>query len=134
MHGLMARPTQISERKIWAWTQAHTMRPVSPRPIATKRYNFLYLICHDFRKINGPIKFFDKCASGTVPHGGRLLPPYPTALSPCRRGACRQETGSCARAGSTAPGPCRRAAWRQVRTAVPQGGRGFFSFWFLKHF
>jgi hypothetical protein len=32
---------------------------------------FLYLICHDFRKIKGRIKIFEKCTSGAVPHGGR---------------------------------------------------------------
>jgi hypothetical protein len=91
---------------------------------------FFYLICHDFRKINGRIKIFDKCTSGVVSRDGRLLPPYPTALSPCCRGARRQESGSCARAGSAAPGPCRRAAQRQVRTAMPHGGRVFF--WVFK--
>jgi hypothetical protein len=29
---------------------------------------FLYLICHDFRKINGRIKIFDKCIFGVVAH------------------------------------------------------------------
>jgi hypothetical protein len=42
--------------------------------------NFLYLFCHDFRKINDRIKIFAKCTSGVVPHGGRSF---------CRRGARR---------------------------------------------
>jgi hypothetical protein len=29
---------------------------------------FIYLYCHDFRKINGRIKIFEKCTSGVVPH------------------------------------------------------------------
>jgi hypothetical protein len=92
---------------------------------------FLYLICHDFRKINGRIKIFEKCTSGAVPHGGRLLPPYPTTLSPCRRGARRLESGSCSRTGQrgartlppsgTAAGPYRRTTRRQ----------GLFYFLFL---
>jgi hypothetical protein len=87
---------------------------------------FLYLICHDFWKINGRIKIFDKCTAGAVPYGGRLLPPYSTALSLCRRGARRQEYGSCARAGSAAPGPCRRAAGPNRRATRRQGLFYFF--------
>jgi hypothetical protein len=64
---------------------------------------FIYLICHDFQKINGQIKIFDKCTYGVVPHSVRLLPPHPTALSPCRRGARRQESISCASVVSAAP-------------------------------
>jgi hypothetical protein len=97
--------------------------PLIPMQI---REFFIYLICHDFQKINGQIKILDKCTSGVVPYGGRLLPPYPTALSPCRRGALRQDSGSCATAGSAAPGPCRRAAQWQVRTVVPHTTTGFF--------
>jgi hypothetical protein len=41
---------------------------------------FIYLICHDFRKIIGRIKIFDKCTSDAVAHGVRLLPSYRTAL------------------------------------------------------
>jgi hypothetical protein len=84
---------------------------------------FLYLICHDFRKINGRIKISEKGTSGVVPHGGRLLPPHPTTLSLYRRGAWRQELGSDARAGQrgastlppsgTAAGPYRHATRRQ---------------------
>jgi hypothetical protein len=32
---------------------------------------FIYLVCHDFRKINCRIKIFEKCTSGVVLHGGR---------------------------------------------------------------
>jgi hypothetical protein len=39
---------------------------------------FLYLFRHDFRKINGRIKIFEKCTSGAAPYGGRRS---------CRRGA-----------------------------------------------
>jgi hypothetical protein len=74
---------------------------------------FLHLICHDFRKIIGRTKTFEKYTSGVVVHGVRLLLLHPTALSPCRHGARRQESVSCASAGSAAPGPCRRAARRQ---------------------
>jgi hypothetical protein len=59
---------------------------------------FLYLLCHDFRKINGRIKIFEKCTSDTVPYGGRLLPP-------------------CA----TEPGSGGRAARRGARTLPPSG-------------
>jgi hypothetical protein len=89
---------------------------------------FLYLICHDFRKINGRIKIFEKCTSGAVPHGGRLLPPYPTALSPCRRGARRQESGSCAKAGQRGARTLPPSGTAAVRTAVPHGGRSFYFF------
>jgi hypothetical protein len=60
------------------------------RLLYTVGLDFLYLICHDFRKINGRSKIFDKCTSGAVTHGGGLLPPYPKALSPCRRVFLRQ--------------------------------------------
>jgi hypothetical protein len=80
-------------------------------------------------------KFCEKCTSGAAPHGGRLLPPHPAALSPCRRGARRHEPGSGARAGrhgawilppsGTAAGLNRRATRRQGL---------FFSFSFLKNF
>jgi hypothetical protein len=81
---------------------------------------FLYLICHDFRKIFGRTKIFDKCTSGVVPHGVRLLPPYPTVLSPCRRGARRQESISCATVGSAAPGPCRRVTRTRIRASFDE--------------
>jgi hypothetical protein len=43
-----------------------------PRPKQNPFSNFiLYLFCSDFRKINGRIKFFKKCTSDVVPHGGR---------------------------------------------------------------
>jgi hypothetical protein len=84
---------------------------------------FIYLICHDFRKINGRTKIFEKYTSGAVAHGSCLPPPYPRVLSPCRRGTRRQEPSSCARAGhrgartlppsGTAAGPYRRATRRQ---------------------
>jgi hypothetical protein len=90
-----------------------------------KRDSFIYLFCHDFRKINSRIKIFEKCTSGVVP----LLPPCPTALSPCRRGARRQEPGSGDRAGRRQdPG-----AERQVPTAVPHDVRVFL-FFFVFHF
>jgi hypothetical protein len=89
---------------------------------------FLYLICHDFRKIIARTKILEKYTSGVVAHGIRLLPPHPTALSPCRRGARRQESISCASAGSTAPGPCRQAARRQGLNAVPHGNMIFLVF------
>jgi hypothetical protein len=41
---------------------------------------FLYLISHDFRKIIGRIKIFDKCTSDVVAHGARILPPHRTTL------------------------------------------------------
>jgi hypothetical protein len=94
--------------------------------------DFFYLICYDFRKINDRIKiFFDKCTSSVVAHGVRLLPPLLTALSPCRRGTRRQESISCASAGSMAPGPCRRAARRQRLNTVPHDGRIFLVFDFF---
>jgi hypothetical protein len=31
---------------------------------------FIYLFCHNFQKINGRIKIFEKCTSGVVPHRG----------------------------------------------------------------
>jgi hypothetical protein len=52
-------------------------------------YIYIYLICHDFRKINGRIKIFDKCTSGAVAHG---------AWSSCRRGP-RRTVGSTGRWG-----------------------------------
>jgi hypothetical protein len=88
--------------------------------------DFLYLICHDFRKIIGRIKIFDKCTSNA-----RLLPPYRTTLSPCRRGLRRQESISCASAVSTASGTCRRAARRQTLNAVPHRGMIFLVLVFL---
>jgi hypothetical protein len=39
---------------------------------------FVYLICHDFRKINGRIKIFEKCTSGAAPHDVKSLPPWGT--------------------------------------------------------
>jgi hypothetical protein len=50
---------------------------------------FIYLFCHDFQKINGRIKIFEKCTSGAVPtprrqtpaavpHGVKSLPPSGT--------------------------------------------------------
>jgi hypothetical protein len=41
---------------------------------------FLNLICHDFGKIVGRIKIFDKCTSDIVAHDFRLLLPYRRAL------------------------------------------------------
>jgi hypothetical protein len=69
-----------------------------------KKNFFLYLFCHDFRKINGRIKIFEKCTSGVVPHGGRLLLSYPTAL--------RRQGGAGRRQGPAA--------------AVPHDGRVYF--------
>jgi hypothetical protein len=80
-----------------------------------KTRNFLYLFCHDFRKINGRIKIFEKCTSGVVPHGGRLLPSWGTAA-----GAWFGRLGGAAR--------------RQDPSAERQGLFYFFSFLFLKHF
>jgi hypothetical protein len=51
----------------------------SARPVSLTRI-FLYLFCHYFPKINGRIKIFEKCTFGTVPHGGRLLPPHPHSV------------------------------------------------------
>jgi hypothetical protein len=82
---------------------------------------FLYLICHDFRKIIGRIKIFKKCTSDAAAHGVRLLPPHHTTLRPCRRGERQHESNSRASAASTAPGTCRRAAWRQALNAMPHG-------------
>jgi hypothetical protein len=89
---------------------------------------FLYLIYHDFRKINGRIKIFDKCTSGVAAHGGWLLPPYPhdvKTLPPWDTAAgayfLRQAVHRGARTlppRGTAAGACRRGARRQ----------GFFSF------
>jgi hypothetical protein len=129
-------PSSSSRSPVWTWPPPsppawrscpHRRRPRLLRDRAWVEF-FLYLICQDFRKINGRIKIFDKCTFGAIPHGGRLPLPYPTSLSPCCCGARRQECGSCARAGSAAPRPCRRAARRHVRTAVPHGGRVFFCF------
>jgi hypothetical protein len=89
---------------------------------------YIYLICHDFRKINGRIKIFEKCTPVAAPHGGRLLPPHPATLSPCRRGAQWQDPSSGARIlppSGTAAGLYRRATRRQGL---------FFSFSFLKTF
>jgi hypothetical protein len=44
-----------------------------------ERIFFIYLICHDFRKINGRTKIFKKCISGAVPQGVKSLPPWDTA-------------------------------------------------------
>jgi hypothetical protein len=44
---------------------------------------FIYLICHDFRKIIGPTKILKKYTSSAVAHG---------AWSSCRRGPRRQES------------------------------------------
>jgi hypothetical protein len=103
--------------------QRQTTEPPTPRPNF-----FIYLICHDFRKIIGRIKIFDKCTSDAVAHSVRLLPPCRTVLSPCRRGLQWQESISCASGISTASGTCRRAARRQVLNAVPHCGWIFFSF------
>jgi hypothetical protein len=73
---------------------------------------FLYLICHDFRKINGRIKIFEKCTSGAspaaAPCGVKSLPLRGTAA-----GARFQRQGGAARC---------------------QGLFYFFSFSFLKNF
>jgi hypothetical protein len=74
---------------------------------------FLYLISHDFQKINGRIKIFEKCTS-TVLHSGRLRGGRSLVPAPGR--------------GSAVPGPYRRGARRQVRTAVPHSGKVFFLF------
>jgi hypothetical protein len=78
-------------------------------------FDFLYLFCHDFRKINGRIKIFEKCTSSVdyaaAPHGVKSLPPWGTAARACRRAA------------------------RQEVHAVPLGVFFiFFSFSFSKHF
>jgi hypothetical protein len=44
-----------------------------------KQRIFLYLICHDFRKIIRRIKIFEKCKSDAG-YGVRILPPYRTTL------------------------------------------------------
>jgi hypothetical protein len=87
---------------------------------------FLYLFCYDFRKINGRIKIFEKCTSGAVSHDGRLMPPYPTALSPCRRGAQQQEPGSGGKAARRQDPAAELHGGRSL--AVPHGGRVFFIF------
>jgi hypothetical protein len=83
--------------------------------------NFLYLFCFDFRKINVRTKNFEKYTSCAKTHGGKLLPPCPTTLSPCRHGARRQDSTSGGRAArhdartllpsATVAGPYRRATW-----------------------
>jgi hypothetical protein len=50
------------------------------RVTGSRNTNLFYLFYHDFQKINGRIKIFEKYTSGVVPHGGR---------SSCRRGARR---------------------------------------------
>jgi hypothetical protein len=87
----------------------NTNNVTAPNNNYQERKLFLYLICHDFRKINDGIKIFDKCTSGVVPQSSRLLPPYPTALSPCRRGARRQEW------------ILRQGGQRDARTLPPSG-------------
>jgi hypothetical protein len=62
---------------------------------------FIYLIYHNFRKINGRIKIFDKCTFGAVAHGG---------WRPC----------------IAAPGPYRRRARLQEPVVVRLGGTVFF--------
>jgi hypothetical protein len=64
---------------------------------------FLYLFCHDFRKINGRIKIFEKCTSAAVPHGVKSLPRLVPAAE--RGGRILPPSG-------TAAGPYRRATWR----------------------
>jgi hypothetical protein len=88
---------------------------------------FIYLICHDFRKINGRTKIFEECTSDAVPHGGRILPPHP-ATFPAAVGHGGRSLFPAPGWGGTAPGPCRQAGRRQVRTAVPHGGRVFLFF------
>jgi hypothetical protein len=56
------------------------------------------------------VESFEKCTSDAAYHGVKLLPLHPAALSPCRRGARRQEPGSSARAGR-----------RDARTLPPSG-------------
>jgi hypothetical protein len=46
----------------------------------SENFDFLYLFCDDFQKINGRIKIFEKCTSSVVPHDGRHLSPHPTTL------------------------------------------------------
>jgi hypothetical protein len=48
--------------------------------VSNIHYLYIYIISHDFRKIIGCIKIFDKCTSDVVAHGVRLLPPHRTAL------------------------------------------------------
>jgi hypothetical protein len=62
-------------------------RPTRSHQVGPSVRIFLYLICHDFRKIIGQINIFDKCIYDAVAHGVRLLPPHPTALGPYRRAA-----------------------------------------------
>jgi hypothetical protein len=86
---------------------------------------FFYIyFCHNFRKINGRIKIFEKCTSGAVPHGGRLLPPHPMALVPGAVGHSGTSlVPALGRGGvgartlppsGAAAGPYRRATRRQV--------------------
>jgi hypothetical protein len=70
-----ARAEEI-RREGWKANRVFGLRPPPPQ---TKTI-FLYLICHDFRKIIGRIKIFEKCTSDAVAHGVRLLPPHRTAL------------------------------------------------------
>jgi hypothetical protein len=83
---------------------------------------FVYLICYDFRKINGRIKIFEKCTTGAAPHDVKSLPPWGTTAG----------AGFGARAGwgGAAPGPTAAGLYR---CATRRQGL-FFSFSFLKHF
>jgi hypothetical protein len=63
-------------------------RSYSLLPTQLLREIFLYLICHDFRKLIGRIKILEKYTSGDVAHD---------AWSSCRRGPRRQ--GSAVLAG-----------------------------------
>jgi hypothetical protein len=74
-----------------------------------------FLFCHDFRKINGQIKNFEKCTTTTV---GTT----PGAWFRRQGGAARRQDPTVERHGGS---PYRRATRRQCL---------FFSFSFLKHF
>jgi hypothetical protein len=47
------------------------------QPAPDHEFFYIYLFIHDFRKIYGPIKIFEKCTSGVVP---QFLPPWATAF------------------------------------------------------
>jgi hypothetical protein len=110
------------------WRQARSVEAWGPTVGALNF--FLYLIYHDFRKINGRIKIFEKCTSAArtprrqapaaAPHGVKSLPPRGTAA-----GAWFRRQGGAARRGArTLPPSGTRVGPYRCHTAA----RSFYFF------
>jgi hypothetical protein len=78
-------PTRLSKQQMGYFGPSVGLEPIDfiAINVVDQIRFFIYLICHDFRKIVGPTKILKKYTSSAVAHG---------AWSSCRRGPRRHES------------------------------------------